>query len=267
MTNLDEALEAAQNVDTIILCIGEDTYTETPGNIDTLMLGESQFKLASALAALNKPIVLVYVGGRPRTITQIEQDASTAATLIAFLPGNRGAEAIADIIYGRTNPSGKLPITYPKSPNGITTYDYLPIEAAWPNSYEYLYPFGHGLSFTTFEYSSLTLSVTELVAPNNLTVSFVVRNVGDRDGKEVVMVYLNDVYGSVPRPVRQLKKYDKVELRVGEARKVSFDLRMEDLRFVNAKSKRVFEEGTFNVYVANLTASFILKDPKHLGEL
>jgi beta-glucosidase len=227
------------------------------------MISDAQIRLANALSALNKPIVVVYLGGRPRIMTNLVTSQANAV-LLAFLPGNRGAEAIADIIFGRTNPSAKLPITYPRAPNGYTTYDHLPIEDnfADPNSYEYLFPFGHGLSYTTFEYSMLNLSTSELVgSDDSVTVSVSVRNSGSVDGKEVVMLYLNDVYGSIARPVRQLKRFVKVSLRAGETKRVSFELSVDDdLSFINADSERVSESGEFNVYVGNLTASFLLKN-------
>lgn len=243
-------------MDVIVLCIGEDTYAETPGNINSLMLSESQVALGTALALLDKPIVLIYLGGRPRIITELARDSS--AVLLAFLPGNRGAEAIANILYGQYNPNARLPITYPKYPNGITTYDFLPIEVAWGNYYENLFPFGHGLSYTTFEYSHLELSTKRLEAPENLTVNVSVRNTGAYDGKEVVMLYLNDEYGSVPRPMRQLKGFEKVEVKVGETKRVSFVLGVEDLSFINTKSQRVYEAGRFYVYVGSLEDSFVL---------
>ena len=254
--NIDEAVEAAKDADVIILTIGEDTYTETPGNIDDLTISESQRALANALYELDKPVVVVYIGGRPRLMNEIASKSSAA--LLAFLPGNRGGEAIADILFGRVNPSARLPITYPSSPSGFTTYDYLPIESFDLNSYKYLFPFGHGLSYTTFVYSNLTLSTNQLVVPNDLTVSVRVKNTGTMEGKESVLLYLNDVYGSIPRPMRQLKKFRKISLAPGSYQIVTFNLTMDDLSFININNKRVFETGDFNIYISNLTASFTL---------
>lgn len=253
-------MQAAQNADVIILCIGEDTYTEGVGNTNSLMLSDSQLSLANALVASSKPTIVIYVGGRPRIITDLVQKSTTRGVLLAFLPGNRGAEAIADILFGLTNPSAKLPITYPKYPSVHMTYDHLPLEIAWPSTFDYLFPFGHGLSYTTFEYSSLTLSTSELIASSSstLTISVSVRNTGSRAGKEVVMLFLNDAYASVPRPVKQLKRFTKIDLNQGETKIVSFNLTIGDLSFMNEESKRVYEGGEFNVYVGNLNNKFFL---------
>lgn len=208
---LSATLEAARQSDVIILCVGEMSYAETPGNIKSLMLGESQIELGRALLDLNKPTVIVYLGGRPRIMTELANRAH--AVVVTFFPGERGGEAISDVLLGKYNPNAKMPITYPKNTNGITTYDHKPLEYAPPeNTYEYLFPFGHGLSYTKFEYAGLKLSTKRLYAPSNLTVTVLVRNLGKMDGKEVVMLYLNDEYGSEPRAVRQLKRFVKIEI-------------------------------------------------------
>lgn len=268
LTNLAETVRVAQSVDVIILCIGEDTYAEMSGNINTLMLSQSQITLANTLATLNKPIVLVYLGGRPLIITEQVLTQVTAA-LIAFLPGNRGGEAIADVLFARYNPNARMPITYPKFPHSYTTYDHLPTDEWSFNTFEYLFPFGHGLSYTTFVYSNLKLSTNKLmVATNNndvnmnnnvfLTVWVDVMNVGEMAGKESVLVYVNDVYGSVARPVRQLKGFVKVELKVDERKRVRFNLSLYDLSFINAANERIIEAGEFKVFVGELNATFVL---------
>lgn len=253
---MNEAVSQAQNADIIILCVGETAYAETPGNIDDLNINPAQTQFAKELAKTGKPIIVVYLGGRPRVINDIA--AAASGMLISFYPGERGGEAIADIVFGRANPSGRLPITYPAHPSGYTTYDYLPLEEFEMNHYEYLFPFAHGLSYTTFEYSNLTLSTKELVVPNDLTVSVTVKNTGNRDGQEVVLVYINDEYASMPQPMRKLKKFTKIMLKSGEAKTISFCLTLDDLSFINVKSQRVYEPGNFNIYVANLTDSFEL---------
>lgn len=255
--DINAAVSAAQNADIILLCIGEDTYTETPGNIYSLMLSDSQTELSNALLNTGKPVIVMYVGGRPRVMTDIANKAK--GVVLAFLPGNRAAEAIANILFGRVNPSGRLPITYPAHPNGFTTYDHLPLEAFEFNQYEPLFPFGHGLSYTTFEYSALTLSTRDLLAPNNLVVSVTVKNSGTQAGKESVLLYLNDVYGSIPRPMRQLKKFTKISLNAGQSQTVTFTLTMDDLSFINAQNQRVYEPGEFNVYVGSESTSFVLR--------
>jgi beta-glucosidase len=184
--------------------------------------------------------------------------AKASAVLIGLLPGNRAGEAIADILFGASNPSGRLPITFPRNPNGITTYDCLPLEAFDGNSYDFLYPFGHGLSYTQFTYSNLKLSTNSLIAPDTLKVEVTVQNTGRMDGKEVVLLYLNDEIASVPRPLRQLKKFKKIDLKMGESRKVSFELDMYDLSFIGLNSERIYEEGEFNIYVDKLKATFSL---------
>ena len=267
-TNFEETIEAAQVSDLIILTIGEDTYTESPGNINNLFLHAVQNELANALFALNKSVILVYLGGRPRIITEMAQKAN--AVLFGFLPGNRGGEAIADIIFGDYNPDGKLPITYPLSPNGFVTYDRKPLEdyetsdplALSRGEYENLYPFGHGLSYSKFIYSSLTLSSTQVELPNGVTVSLEVTNYGPWDGKETVILYLNDEFGSVSRPVREVKGFQKVFLKVNETKSVRFDLKHADFSFISQKNQRIVESGVFHVYIQNFdgNATFYLKE-------
>ena len=255
----NEALKS----DIIVLCIGEDTYTETPGNIDNMMLSNSQMELADRLLKTGKKLILVYVGGRPRTITKIAKQAT--AVLIAFLPGNRGGDAIADIIFGEYNPNGRMPITYPKGPNGAMTYDYKPIEN-WETGlgedvasyFDALYPFGHGLSYTSFSYSNLILDKTTIIEPESMTGSVTVTNNGSKLGKETVIVYLNDEYGSLTRPNKQMKFFLKIELRPGESKIVRFELTRYDMSFINLKNERIVESGKFNIFVDNLTASFQL---------
>ena len=261
-TNFDDTLALAKTSDIIILSVGEATYTETPGNINNLFLPDVQYELANAIFALNKPVILVYLGGRPRIITEMAQKAK--AVLLGFLPGNRGGEAIADIIFGDYNPDGKLPMTYPLSPNGFVTYDRKPLEVYVDNSdplalskgeYENLYPFGHGLSYSKFEYSPIKLSSTQTESPNGVTVSITVKNLGPFDGKETVILYLNDEYGSVSRPVRQVKGFQKVPLKVNEAVTVKFDLSYLDFSFINKNNERVVELGVFHVYINNFLAN------------
>jgi beta-glucosidase len=267
-TNFDETIMLANNFDILILCTGEYTYSESPGNINNLFLNQPQYDLAKALYKTRKPIILVYLGGRPRIITEMVQKSS--AVLLGFLPGNRGGEAIANIIFGLYNPNGKLPMTYPYSPNGIFTYDYKPLERCIPNPDplvlskcfpENLFPFGHGLSYTNFTYSSLRLSAKEIQSPNGLSVSIDVENVGRMEGMETVILYLNDEYGSVSRPVKEVKGFQKINLKVNEKRTVTFDLEYLDFSFINQYNKRIVEEGDFYVYINNYdgNATFYLR--------
>lgn len=215
------------------MCIGEDVYCEVAGNISNLTLSSSQLDLGKRLAALNKPLVIVYLGGRPRVFTELAEQAQ--AVVLGFLPGTRGTEAIVDILFGDYNPNGRLPITYPLHPNGYTTYDHSLIEVSVGNEVEYLYPFGHGLSFSTFTYSRLRLSSREF--ENEMKVEVDVRNEGPMAGKHTVMLFLNDEFASVPRPLRQLKKFEKVNLKAGETVQVEFLLNFYDLSFIGLDHK------------------------------
>jgi beta-glucosidase len=199
--DFNDTISSAQSVDVVILCIGEDTYTETPGNIDNLMISDPQMQLATKLLDTGIPVIVVYIGGRPRTITPIVKKAK--AVLLGFLPGNRGGDAIADIIFGDYNPNGKLPITYPKGPNGAMNYDFKPLEDYEVNNgenvasyFDAIFPFGFGLSYTQFEYSNLQINQKKITEPSGVTGSVTVKNIGDRAGKETVIVYLNDEVGS-----------------------------------------------------------------------
>jgi beta-glucosidase len=251
-------VKAAANVDAIILCIGETTYTETPGNINNLMINQAQLDFSYALfkAVTNKPVIVVYLGGRPRVITPIADQAQ--AVLVSFLPGNRGGEAIADILFGDFNPSARMPITYPSTVNGVTTYDYKPAEIKLGNTYDYLYTFGHGLSYTTFEYSNLQLSTTTVKRPDSFNVSVDVTNTGALAGQEVVLLYLTDVYGCVSRPDRQLKGFRKITLQPKEKQTVEFVVTHYDLTFIDSNNKRISEKGDFRLSVGGQNATFTL---------
>jgi beta-glucosidase len=258
-TNFTIAIQEASMSDIIILTIGEETYTETPGNINNLFLNQEQYDLAEALFQTKKPVIVVYLGGRPRVITEIVNKAQ--AVIFGFLPGNRGGEAIADIIFGDYNPNGRLPITYPLSPNGFITYDLKPQEVFVDESdplafsqggYVNLYPYAHGLSYTNFSYSNLKLSPNTVESPKGqVDVSIDVTNIGERDGKETVILYLNDEFGSVSRPVREVKGFKKVSLKAKEKQTFVFTLKNEDFSFINRENKRVVEGGAFHVYFNN----------------
>ena len=195
--------------------------------------------------------------GRPRVITDIAQNA--AGILVGFLPGMEGGDAIADVLFGDVNPSGKLPITYPRSSNGITLYDYKPIEKFDGNDYKPLYPFGFGLSYTTFEYSNLKISSQEITENDELIVKIDDKNTGNRAGKEVVQLYLTDMFGSVTRPNKQLKAFEKVLLNPGEIKTIEFKLNKQDFSFIGQDNKRIIEPGDFKVTIENHTANFGLK--------
>lgn len=255
--NSNDAYMQAINSDLIVLCLGEPAYCETPGNIYDLTLPKAQIDYAKKLLNSGKPIVLVMVEGRPRVISEIANEIKSI--VLAFLPGMEGGNAIADVLFGDVNPSGKLPITYPKSPNGITLYDYKPLEYFDGNKYDPLFPFGHGLSYTTFDYSNLKLSSKKIKADDKLIVSVDVENTGRLKGKEVVQLYLTDLYGSVSRPNKQLKGFEKIELNPGEKKTVQFTIDKSHLSFIGIDNKRIVEPGEFTVTIGGLKENFILE--------
>jgi beta-glucosidase len=252
--DIEKVVDEADDHDVILLSLGEHTYTETPGNIETLNLDQAQLDLANAALSTGKPVVLLTLGGRPRIITSIAERAS--GVILGFLPGMEGGEAIADILYGDYNPNGKLPITYPRNTNGITPYDYKPIESFEENTYNPLYPFGHGLSYTTFATSGLKVDKEKVGIGENINVSVNVKNTGTVRGKETVLLYINDVAASVTRPNKQLKAFKKVELNPGQTESLSFTLTPQDLSFIGIDLKRIVEPGDFKVMVGNETVGF-----------
>jgi beta-glucosidase len=252
--DLQKVVDQAKAHDVIVLSLGERTYAETLGNIETLNLDQAQVDLANAVIATGKPVVLVTLEGRPRIITPIAEQVS--AVVLGFLPGMEGGEAIADILYGDYNPNGKLPITYPRNTNGIVPYDYKPIESFETNMYNPLYPFGHGLSYSTFATDSLKVEKTAIKKGKNLNVTVNVKNTGLIKGKETVLLYIHDVAASVTRPNKQLKAFKKVELNPGQSEKLIFTLTPHDLSFIGLDLKRIVEPGDFEVMVGNETVAF-----------
>lgn len=256
------AVRAAARVDYIVLALGENSYTEKPGDLHDLTLSEQQLRLAEALAATGKPVILVLNQGRPRIIRRIEP--LMKGVLQAYLPGNFGGLAVADVLFGSINPSGKLPFTYPMYTNSLVTYDHKPSEhqAKMAGAYDYesdfavQYPFGFGLSYTEFTYSDLRLSSEELTADGELEVQVTLSNTGARAGKEVLQLYTSDLFASLTPDVRRLRAFDKIALEPGEAETVRFVLRSADLSFINAEGQRVTEPGDFELELGGLTAGF-----------
>ncbi len=257
---IEKAVAAASNVDYVVLCVGENSYCETPGNLDELTLSENQIALAKALYKTGKPVILVLNEGRPRLIRTIEPDAK--AVVQVYLPGNYGGDALADILAGDVNPSGKLPYTYPKFEQSLITYDHKPsqnLAEKMSGAYDYgartdvQYPFGFGLSYTTFEYSNFTVDKKEFLPGDILTVSVDVKNTGKVAGKESVMLFSSDLVASITPDVRRLRAFEKIELQPGETKKVVLKLPANDLAFVNEKGKWIIEEGDFRLQVANQT--------------
>lgn len=243
--------------DVIVAVLGEKAYCETPGNIEDLALDPAQVRLVEDLKASGKPIVTVLIQGRPRVLRTVKP--ASKAILLAMLPGAQGGRAVADVLFGEVNPSGRLPFTYPRNVSGFTTYDYKPLENTHDNPAAFEYPFGFGLSYTTFEYSGLRLSADAMTRTGSLTVSVDVKNTGARSGKEVVQLYVSDLYREVSPPNRELKDFAKIELQPGETRTVSFTLRPADLRFVGLNNKWKVEPGDFKVRVGQLEKQFTLK--------
>jgi beta-glucosidase len=255
--NIAEAAEAARNADVVIICLGEGAYAETPGNIEDLTLGDAQLKLAAAVSAVGKPVVLVLVEGRPRIICRIADGAQ--AILMAYNPSNEGGQAIADVLFGDYNPGGKLPFTYPRYPNALIAYDHKPSDlqdgniASTPQ-----FEFGDGLSYTTFAYSNLRVEPKTATIDAEITVSVTVKNTGRRIGNEAVQLYVSDLVASITPPGKRLKRFAKIHLEPGQSKNLRFTLRPNDLSFVGPKNKPIVEPGEFEVAIAGLTARFIL---------
>jgi len=265
--SIDKALAAAKEVDVIVACLGENSYTEFFGNIDDLTLDQVQLDLVKALAGTGKPIVLVLLQGRPRLIADIAEYCQ--AILVGFLPGNEGGQAVADILVGKTCPSGKLPITYPKYPNALGTYDYkhpenLELQGV-EGGFNPQFEFGYGLSYTAFEYSNLELSHAKIDQGETISISVEVKNIGKFEGKEVVQLYLSDLYASITPSVKRLKRFEKINLKPGESQIVHFTLENKDLAFVGRKNEWIVEPGTFRIQIADLTEEFDLQKVSSLA--
>ncbi|MFC1761943.1 glycoside hydrolase family 3 N-terminal domain-containing protein [Planctomycetota bacterium] len=255
--DVDKVRAVAAQVDVIVACMGEPPYCETPGNIDDLTLSSAQLQLVEQLATVGKPIVLVLVEGRPRVIRSIVDQAG--AILMAYLPGMEGGQAIADVLCGDVNPSGKLPFTYPKYAGWHTPYDHKYSEAFTGNRFDPQWTFGFGLSYTVFDYNDLTLSKAELERRDKVTVSVNVTNIGDRAGKEQVQLFVSDLVASITPPVRRLRGFEKISLEPGETKAASFKLSTEDLAFIGRNHKRMIEPGEFEVRIGSQTKRFKVK--------
>ena len=246
-----KAVSAAANADIIVACIGENSYCETPGNLTDLWLSENQRTLVKELAKTGKPVVLVLNEGRPRLITDIEPLCK--AVVHIFLPGNYGADALVNLLSGDANFSAKMPYTYPREINSLANYDYKVSEevGTMAGAYNYdakvslLWPFGYGLSYTTFEYSNLRVDKPTFAAGDVLNVSVDVKNTGSRAGKEAVLLYSSDVVASLTPDNRRLRQFKKVELQPGQMKTVSFSLPAKELAFVGADGRWTLEEGDF----------------------
>lgn len=262
---MEEAVAAAREADVAVVGLGEGAYAETPGNLEDMALPKAQRTLLRRVAETGTPVALVLLQGRPRLL----EATATApeAVLTAYNPGPEGGQALMEVLYGTVNPSGHLPFTYPQSEVGITTYDRKYSEnqdrEGGMKGFDPLFPFGHGLSYTTFEYSDLAVSTDtvrteQLQEDGTLTVDVTISNTGDRRGKDVVQVYLSDVVASVTPSVKELVRFAKVDLAPGEQTQLSFTLTAQDLSFVGRDGKMAVEPGTFQVQVEDQEAAFEL---------
>ena len=258
--NIEAAVAAAKDADVIVACIGENSYTETPGNLTDLWLSENQRNLVKALAKTGKPIILVLNEGRPRLIADIEPLAQGVIDI--FLPGNYGGDALAQLVAGKQNFSGKMPYTYPKEINSLANYDFKKSEevGTMEGAYDYnakitqQWGFGQGLSYTTYEYSNLKVSQSQFRHGDVIKVSVDVKNTGKVAGKESVLLFSSDLIASMVPDGRRLRAFDKVELQPGETKTVTFSLKADDLAFVGYDGKWILEEGDFKLMIANQTA-------------
>ena len=256
---IDKAVKAAAGADVIIACIGENSYTETPGNLNDLWLSKNQRNLVKELAKTGKPVILVLNEGRPRLIADIEPLAK--AVIDILIPGNYGADALANLLAGDANFSAKMPYTYPREINSLNTYDYKVSEEVGTMAGAYNYdakvslqwPFGYGLSYTTYEYSNLKVDKKNFTANDVLTVTVDVKNTGARAGKEAVLLYSSDIVASVVPDNKRLRDFTKIELQPGETKTVTFQLPASKLAFVGADGRWTLEEGDFVLTVGNLT--------------
>lgn len=254
-----KAVAAASRADVIVACIGENSYCETPGNLTDLTLSANQRELVKALARTGKPIVLVLNGGRPRIVAEIEPLASAVVDIL--LPSNYGGDALANLLSGEANFSAKLPYTYPREINSLANYDYKVSEevATMGGAYDYdakvslQWPFGYGLSYTSFEYSNLRVDKASFGPSDVLNVSVDVKNTGSRAGKEAVLLYSSDLVASLVPDNRVLRAFDKVEIAPGQTVTVSFSLPASDLAFVGEDGKWILEEGDFILKAGQLT--------------
>ena len=265
---IQKAVDAASKADIIIACIGENSYTETPGNLSDLWLSKNQRNLVKELAKTGKPIVLVLNEGRPRLIADIEPLAKAVVDIL--IPGNYGGDALANLLAGDANFSGKMPYTYPREINSLNTYDYKVSEEVGTMAGAYNYdakvslqwPFGYGLSYTTFEYSNLKVDKTQFTADDILTVSVDVKNTGSRAGKEAVLLYSSDLIASMVPDNRRLRDFDKVALEAGETKTVTFRLPAKNLAFVGADCRWTLEEGDFVLRIGRLAETITCTQTK-----
>ena len=260
------AVAAAKDADVIVACIGENSYTETPGNLTDLWLSENQRNLVKALAQTGKPVILVLNEGRPRLIADIEPLAQGIINIL--IPGNMGGDALANLVSGKSNFSGKMPYTYPKEINSLANYDFKKSEevGTMEGAYDYnakitqQWGFGYGLSYTSYKYSNLKVSQSDFRHGDIIKVSVDVKNTGKVAGKESVLLFSSDLIASIVPDGRRLRAFDKVELQPGETKTMTFELKADDLAFVGWNGKWRLEEGDFKLMIADQSADIHCTD-------
>ena len=263
---IQEAVAAAKDADVIVACIGENSYTETPGNLTDLWLSENQRNLVKALAQTGKPVILVLNEGRPRLIADIEPLAQGIINIL--IPGNMGGDALSNLVSGKSNFSGKMPYTYPKEINSLANYDFKKSEevGTMEGAYDYnakitqQWGFGYGLSYTSYKYSNLKVSQSDFRHGDIIKVSVDVKNTGKVAGKESVLLFSSDLIASIVPDGRRLRAFDKVELQPGETKTVTFELKADDLAFVGWNGKWRLEEGDFKLMIADQSADIHCTD-------
>ena len=263
---IQEAVAAAKDADVIVACIGENSYTETPGNLTDLWLSENQRNLVKALAQTGKPVILVLNEGRPRLIADIEPLAQGIINIL--IPGNMGGDALANLVSGKSNFSGKMPYTYPKEINSLANYDFKKSEevGTMEGAYDYnakitqQWGFGYGLSYTSYKYSNLKVSQSDFRHDDIIKVSVDVKNTGKVAGKESVLLFSSDLIASMVPDGRRLRAFDKVELQPGETKTMTFELKADDLAFVGWNGKWRLEEGDFKLMIADQSADIHCTD-------
>jgi len=263
LKDVDAAVKAAADVDYILLCIGENSYTETPGNIDDMNLSPNQMAFAQAMIKTGKPVITILNEGRPRIINDLVPGSKAIVDI--YLPSNFGADALVNILTGDVNPSGKLPITYPRYPNSLVSYIHKPSEGGsnpQGGDFDPQWQFGFGLSYTTFAYSDLKINKTTFGPDETATINVTVKNTGSREGKEVVLLFSSQLVASITPDVKRLRRFEKVDLKPGESKTITFTLPLKDLAFVNNDNKKILEAGDFKIQIENLTSGFSVNKTK-----
>jgi beta-glucosidase len=238
----------------VLVVIGENSYTEKPGDLIDLALSQNQILLVKSLVATGKRIVLVLNEGRPRIVHKIADDVHAIVQI--YLPGSFGGDALADVLFGNVNPSGRLPWTYPRHPNALLNYWH-----KWQSDdYRPQWEFGFGLSYTQFEYSNVRLSAGTMTAEHGLHVWVTVKNIGKKPGKEVVLLFTTDLFASVAPDRKRLRRFTKIDLPPGQETIVHFELTAQDVSFVDLWNRRVTEPGEFRVEVGGLNETFVFRE-------